>query len=406
MSKEVLWTKPFWAILIANGLLFVSFHCLLPTLPLYIASLGSSAAEIGLISGSFGVSAIFIRFFTDDFERQLGKKKCLYLGIGLSIVATVAYLSFTSFHLLLLARLIQGLGFGLGTTFAAALAVEIIPAGRRGEGVGFFGLGSTVSMGIAPALGVLLLTDNGAMALFAFAGTACLLALGGTFCCKTEPAVQAAETIDKPKEKIPFLSHFFEQGTGLPAFLTMLFGFSYGSVNTFVGLLAEEVQVAGAGLFFVVGTVFVFISRTFGGRLFDRFGALWVVLPGVISYLTAVLLLINVHSEFMLLTASVFYGLGAGLIMPSLMTWLFNCVAPSRRSNASATYYNMLDLGTSGGIMALGAAAGMLGYVKMFYFVVAAMLLFLLVLLGASYAAKKQQERKRKQIGGEAFADR
>lgn len=75
MTKAPLWTRRFFAIIIANGLLFASFHSLLPTLPLYVAS----GAEIGLISGIFGVSAIFIRFFTDDFVKLFGKKKCLYL---------------------------------------------------------------------------------------------------------------------------------------------------------------------------------------------------------------------------------------------------------------------------------------------------------------------------------------
>ena len=159
MTKAPLWTRRFFAIIIANGLLFASFHSLLPTLPLYVASLGASGAEIGLISGIFGVSAIFIRFFTDDFVKLFGKKKCLYFGLFFSLVSTIAYALFTSVHMLIAARIVQGLGFGLGTTFAAALAVDIIPSSRRGEGVGYFGLGNTISMGIAPALGVMLLTD-------------------------------------------------------------------------------------------------------------------------------------------------------------------------------------------------------------------------------------------------------
>lgn len=179
MTKAPLWTRRFFAIIIANGLLFASFHCLLPTLPLYVASLGASGAEIGLISGIFGVSAIFIRFFTDDFVKLLGKKKCLYLGLFFSLISTVAYAFFTSIHMLLIARVVQGLGFGLGTTFAAALAVDIIPSSRRGEGVGYFGLGNTISMGIAPALGVMLLTDFSSDFLFAFSTSGGIIVLGG-----------------------------------------------------------------------------------------------------------------------------------------------------------------------------------------------------------------------------------
>lgn len=67
------------------------------------------------------------------------------------------------------------------------------------------------------------------------------------------------------------------------------------------------------------------------------------------------------------------------------MTWLFNSVAPERRASASATYYNMLDVGTSGGIIVLGGVAGSIGYVNMFYYVLAAMVLFLAVFLGQHF---------------------
>ena len=43
------------------------------------------------------------------------------------------------------ARVIHGFGFGLSTTFAAALVADVIPASRRGEGIGYFGLGSTIA---------------------------------------------------------------------------------------------------------------------------------------------------------------------------------------------------------------------------------------------------------------------
>ena len=368
------------AIITANGLLFGSFHCLLPTLPLYAASLGANGTEIGLISGIFGISAIFIRLFTDVFVDKLGKKRCLYAGISLSLIATASFGIFTSMESLLIARVIQGLGFGLGTTFAAALAVDIIPSSRRGEGVGYFGLGNTVSMGIAPALGVALLTGFSADFLFLFATIMAALAIGSTHFCKTTSIDTGSPVPEKPV-KISLRSRFFEAGTGFPSFLTMLFGCAYGSVNTFVAMMAHEAGISSAGFFFVVGTVFIFLSRTFGGRLYDAKGPFWVLLPGIIFYTLSLIGILYAHNLTILLGASVFYGLGAGLIMPSLMTWLFSSVRPERRSNASATYYNMLDVGTSGGIILLGSIAGTIGYISMFKYVLAVMVLFLAVFL-------------------------
>ena len=384
MKKAPLWTPRFFAIITANGLLFASFHSLLPTLPLYVASLGATGAEIGLISGIFGISAIGVRFFTDDLVKRLGKKKCLYCGLFFSLAATIAYAFFTSIHLLIAARIIQGIGFGLGTTFAAALAVDIIPSSRRGEGVGYFGLGNTISMGIAPAVGVVLLTDLGSDFLFAFSTIAAALAVACTmFCSESVSAIRRSRRA--PRVKIPMRSRFFEAGTEFPSFFTMLFGLAYGCVNTFIALMAQEAHIPDPGFFFVVGTIFVFLTRTFGGRIYDRKGPFWVLLPGILSYTAGLVIIINASSFFALMAAAVFYGTGAGLIMPSLMTWLFNSVAPERRASASATYYNMLDVGTSGGIIVLGGVAGSIGYVNMFYYVLAAMVLFLAVFLGQHF---------------------
>ena len=146
MTNETLWSRNFIALVTANGLLFAGFHVLLPTLPLYVAGLGASGSEIGLIAGIFGYSAIFIRLFTDTGVRAFGKKKCLYAGLLLSLLATVGYACFDSIHAIIAARIIHGFGFGLSTTFAAALVADVIPASRRGEGIGYFGLGSTPCM--------------------------------------------------------------------------------------------------------------------------------------------------------------------------------------------------------------------------------------------------------------------
>ena len=374
MEKERLWTRDFVALVLTNGLLFAGFHFLLPTLPIYVSGLGANGAEIGLIAGIFGYSAIFIRLFTDTGVRAFGKRKCLYAGLILSILATIGYAVFSSIALIIMARVIHGFGFGLSTTFAAAMAADAIPAARRGEGIGYFGLGSTVAMAMAPAFGLFLLTDISPVALFLCSGALSLLAIGTARVCHTRK--EQAE-LPVPAIHSSIRNRLYESGTGIPAVLTILFGAAYGSVNTFIAMMANEAGIEGAGLFFIVGTCFIFISRPFGGRLLDQKGAFAVVMPGAVLYLAALLIIIQATSLTMLMGASVFYGLGAGLLLPALMTWMLNAVRADRRSAASATFYNMLDIGTSTGILVLGGAAGTIGYIAMYWYVAGIMGLFL-----------------------------
>ena len=376
MTKEKLWTRNFGALIVANGLLFASFHFLLPTITLYAASLGATGMQMGLIGGIFGYSAIFIRLFTDTGVRAFGKKICLYAGLVLCVLATLGYMLFANIHTLVFARVIHGFGFGLSTTFAAALAADVIPASRRGEGIGYFGLGSTVAMAMAPALGLWLLSE-GAVNLFLSSITAALLALFFAYICRGKKHVSELPEVSPIKSSIR--NRLCERNTGGPALLTILFGAGYGSVNTFIAMLAAEKGIEGAGLFFVIGTLFIFISRPFGGRLLDRYGAFAVVLPGAVSYLAALGLLLWAPSLGWMLTASAFYGLGAGALLPALLTWMLNQVRPDRHSAASATFYNMLDIGTSTGILVLGTVAGEIGFTGMFGWIAAIMGLFLLL---------------------------
>ena len=88
-------------------------------------------------------------------------------------------------------------------------------------------------------------------------------------------------------------------------------------------------------------------------------------------------LILIADSLALLLGASILYGLGAGLLLPALMTWMLNVVRADRRSAASATFYNMLDIGTSTGILVLGSLAGSIGYIAMYQYVLAIMGVFL-----------------------------
>lgn len=371
MAKERLWTLDFIALVLTNGLLFAGFHLLLPTLPLYASGLGGDGTDIGVIGGIFGYSAIFIRLFTDTEVRVFGKRKCLYAGLLLSILATIGYAVFPSIGCIIAARVIHGFGFGLSTTFAAAMAADTIPAARRGEGIGYFGLGSTVAMAMAPAFGIALLTDVSPAALFICSGVLSLLAFGAVMVYHNETEQPVTTIHSSIKNRL------YEFGTGIPAIFTILFGAAYGGVNTFIAMMADEAGIRGAGLFFVIGTCFIFISRPFGGRLLDKKGAFVIVMSGAVLYLASLLIIIQSASLTMLLAASIFYGLGAGLLLPALMTWMLNVVRADRRSAASATFYNMLDIGTSTGILALGGAAGIVGYIAMYWFVAGIMVLFL-----------------------------
>lgn len=379
-----LWTRNFLALTISNGLLFSAFYFLMPTLPMYAADLGATGTEIGIVGGVFGYSAIIIRLFTNNVARAFGKKNCLYLGLGISILVTLSFAVFESIGAVILARFVQGFGFGLATTFAAALVLEVIPAARRGEGLGYFGLGSTVGMAIAPALGLAIFNGLGSTALF-LVSTACTILAAVTVYFSGKGNFEAK--VKSTPRYDSFWERVVAEGTGRAAVLTVLFSVAYGAVNTFIAMAAQSAGISSAGAFFVIGTAFIFLVRPVGGRLFDAKGAFATLLPGALAYLIALVLIFSAKTVAVLLVAAVFHGVGAGLMLPALMTWTVNCAKPEQRDAASATFYNMLDVGTGTGVLILGTIAGVVGFVRVFEIVAAVMAVVIVLLFRIRAAA-------------------
>ena len=386
--NEKLWTKNFLTLMLTNGLFFGGFHILLPAIPLYAAQQGGTSLQVGLIAGIFVFSAIFIRLFTDYGKNKFGQKNCLFIGIAISFLSAASYLIWNSVAGLLAIRVIHGVGFGIATTFYATIAADVIPSSRMGEGMGYFGLGTTVAMAIAPALGIWLLNEYGFPSVFIVAVLCQVTAFVWTRFC----SISSPKPVDdfKNKKASSFVDKLIERGTRFPAFLTVLFGIGYGSVLNFIAVFAKEVHIANPGYFFLLGTACVCLSRTVTGRIFDKKGPAWVILPGAVLFLLSFVVLNMTTSLNVLLGASVLYGLGLGALFPALQTWILNLVPADRRSAASATFYNVLDIGNGGGAILFGILAGRVGFASVYIYSIAIMAIFILA-YGYYVITKKQR---------------
>ncbi|MFD1174916.1 MFS transporter [Paenibacillus puldeungensis] len=361
--NEKLWTKDFILLTISNTFLFSGFHIFLPTLPIYVLKQGGSSTDVGLLSAIFVFSAILIRFLTDFGIRKWGKKYYLYVGCILCFIASLSYILATSVPRLLSLRVVHGLGFGIATTLYATIVSDILPKWRRGEGMGYFGLGTTLAMAVAPGLGVWIVDNFSFSTLFIVATLSQVIGLGCLLMC----SISNDRTVrSNPKDKSSILDKLVDKRLLFQAFLTLLFGVCIGGVLNFIALLAKEAHIANSGYFFLVCTVCICLSRIVTGRVFDSKGPAWVITPGAILFLLGFIVLAKSKSMGSFLTASAFYGFGYGTIFPALQTWMFNLVPASKRSAASSTFYNMVDVGNGIGSVGLGMLAGKLGYASVY----------------------------------------
>ena len=244
-------------------------------------------------------------------------------------------------------RLAHGFGFGIATTLYATLAADLVPSARRGEGMGYFTLGTIIMMAMAPWTGLWIFEDYQAEGLF-IAGTALqvlsLLLLSGVAFAEHSARIASVQT----RERFSFRVVLF------PAFLSLLLGICMGGVMSFITLFAKEMNFTNPGLFFLTSTSCIFIIRTISGRIFDRLGPAWVIAPAALSLLSAMLILYNGSSFYDFISAAAFYGIGLGALFPALQTWMIQLTPIEKHTTANAAYFNSLDIGVGGGSILLG----------------------------------------------------
>ncbi|GAQ18138.1 MFS transporter [Oceanobacillus picturae] len=357
-TNNKIWSLSFIFVTIANALTFMIFEMLLPTLPLFVTALGGDASKVGLVTGVFMLSAILIRPFAGVLATKFDKKLLLVLGILIMAVATGAYYLSNNVTTLLIIRLIHGAGFGLATTYFATLAAEIIPKERRGEGIGYFGVGETVAISVGPMIGVMTLELYDFQRLFFGGMSVLILAIVMAIFIKRRPRENELDEQHRVKVKVKVL----EKRVLFPATLILLVGAAAGGIMSFLSLYAIEKDFTHVGLFFLLIAVASFAIRLISGKLFDVHGPSVIIIPGSILSIIGFIILYFAGSDSMFMLAALFYGFGFGAIFPAIQTWCMNLVGEHEHENAMASFFNFFDLGIGGGSVILGLVATATSY--------------------------------------------
>ncbi|WP_126428554.1 MFS transporter [Brevibacillus marinus] len=406
-DKPALWTKDFVLLAVSNLFLFLSFQMLIPTLPLYVTASGGDQFAVGLVIGVFTISALLIRPVTGKGLDTIGRQRLLVGGLLVFILSVAGYYWMTSVALVLLVRFIHGIGWGMATTAYGTIASDLIPAARRGEGMGYFGLSGNLAMAVGPLIGLWLLEYSGFGPLFLVSTCLGTLALILSKTLQIQEHVPPAAQRGAQPQKESFWQGLVERQALFPSLLVALFGMTYGGIISFITLFGAEAGIADVGWFFLVNAVFLMLVRPVAGILFDRQGPVWVLLAGGVLSALGLLILSYSTTPLTLIAAAVFYGAGFGTVQPSLMAWTINRVPPNRRGAANGTFFSAFDLGIGAGAMLLGAVAKAVGFAGMYRFSVLVMLVYLALYIGYLWIQRKaaRKAKERRHISASASGD-
>lgn len=402
-ESERLWTRSFISLTISAFLLFLNLHMLLSTFSSYVKSeFSASDLQVSLVTSVFAGSAILTRFLAAGLLRKLSPNVLLFIGLIIAAVATWLNSAAGSVETLLLVRAVYGIGFGIGSTLLPTFASRIIPLQRMGEGIGYFGLSSSLAMSIGPMIGLNVMRELGFDTLTLIGTTAVLLMFPLLLLTRALPAIRPMKVTEQRRSSATQGGEgtnakqrpSFNRGLVFPALLNMILAITYSGLLSFIALFGEFIHLEQVGLFFLFNAVTVVLIRPISGRIFDAKGHAAVLIPAAVFVIASMLILSYTTKLPLLIVSALLYGLGFGAIQPTIQAWMLRTCKPEQYGSANSMFYNSMDLGVAVGAVILGAIASGTNYAVMYRYSAGFMGFFLVFYLVVQMAKRTRRSKR------------
>src|SRR2546425_436902 len=255
-------------------------------LPLYIAALGGTEVEIGIVMGLYNAVGIVCQPLIGPWTDAVGRRPFMLVGVALVIFAALVSTVAPSILLLAFVRAVQGLGFSCFFVSNYSFVIDLVPPARRGWALGIYGVAGLTATAIAPLLGEWVIRRLGFRALFTMA--AAVAAVAGWIVLGLREQGRAT-----PR---PVQGFLWERGALGEVFrlsmgVTVFFGLGAGTIFVFLPTFAESLGVQTLALFYTAYALAAIGVRVFGGRLIDTRGRRAVIVPSMLMQAVATALL-------------------------------------------------------------------------------------------------------------------
>ncbi len=347
MEAPRLFTAPFVLVCLAAVTFFISHQAAQAAVPLYALHRGGSEADAGTLALLFSVASLLGRMPVTWAMDRWGRRPVMIAGSGIAAASGLLYPAVESMPALFSLRAFHGLAMAFFSTASAVLVTDLIPLPRRGEGMGYFGMGSSLGLALGPMLALAMVGRVSFAGVFvASAAVAFVGAVLGAAVRETGAPAPTAFTL-APRT-------LFTRSAILPGALMGSLTVTHRALVTFLPLMGQERPLGNPGIFFTAAAIMLVAVRAKAGSLSDRWGRGPTIVPGLLLAALAVGLVGTAFGAATIVIAGALYGLAFGLAQPALMALAADRASEADRGRAIATYYSGWELGIGAGAYALG----------------------------------------------------
>jgi MFS family permease len=371
-SPELRWNL---AVLFAAGLCFwAGLAGLLPTLPLFIETLGAKGSQIGIVMASFAIGLLVTRPWLARLADERGRRLVLLIGIVAIAIAPFLYLLVIALPvvvtrlvgdaytlpptfllgLMILFRALHGVSIAAFVVAYSALVMDISPPNNRGELIGYMSLVNPIGMALGPALGGFLL--EGQNFAIAFVAMGILGTFGVVLVSQVKETYRPSVTVPDPSQPRPlFWRLLLTPRIKTPAIILLLVGLAFGTLSTFVPLFVRETGVSlNVGLIYTASAIASFASRLLVGRASDHHGRGRFITISLLLYTLAMLGFWQANTATAFLLAGALQGGAAGTLIPMIAALMGDRAAPDERGKI----FGLVMVGFDVGIALAGPVFG------------------------------------------------
>jgi MFS family permease len=352
-----IWNRQFTSVFIANACMYLAQQMMTSLVAKYADHLGAAATVVGIVSSMFAVTALGFKVVSGTAIDTFNRRIILMGAMSVMAAAFFGYSLSRNIPMLIISRLIQGTGQAFTATCCLALAADTLPPGKIGSGIGVFSMAQAASQAVGPAVALTLVDRFGYNATFAVGGCTMLFA--------AFIASRVKIPFKKTKKFRISIQNIIAKEAIMPAAIMFFLSMTACVINSFLIIFAGVQHVSNIGYYFTVYAGTLLLTRPMAGYLSDRYGLVRVLIPAMIFFSGAFILISFSSSLFMFLIAAFISAFGYGACHPAIQTLSMKCVPAERRGAASSTNYVGTDLGNLAGPVIAGFLVDRFGYESM-----------------------------------------
>ena len=350
--NERIWNRNFILLILSNFLMYITYYAILSALPLYLVTdLKASKIQVGIVVGVYTVASVMVRPFSGFALDRFGRRTIFLLALIIYSLLFTGYLVAITIVSIIALRFAQGLTWGFTTVSGSTIAVDITPEHKRGEGIGYFAMSTTLGMSVGPVIGLFICHQWGYITMFV---SGCLISAGSLVCAY---AVHLRKRFVVGKHIRLQLNSMFDKSSVRPSLNVIITMMSYGALLSFIALYGREIGIRNSSLYFLILSIGVASARLTAGKIFDKKGPRNIITFCLLLLIVGFPLLAMAKNEILFYISAIIIGFGNGVIFPTFQSMVNNLAEPMHRGAANSTLYTAVDLGMGIGMIMAGLIA-------------------------------------------------